>query len=133
MRLRTTSIREICSTMSLKDFFESDAYKDDLSLSDDNPPDDQGLRSDGQPYDQDRDYEERTGQTNYCTYADDDHHTEASILMTIPGLDSVNHFILDPMHLLYEAVMKRPFECWFEQLTNNDCKMSSAQKLELHR
>ncbi|CAG9763555.1 unnamed protein product [Ceutorhynchus assimilis] len=37
----------------------------------------------------------------------EDHHTGTSILESIPGLDMIKSFALDPMHLLYLGVMKR--------------------------
>lgn len=40
----------------------------------------------------------------------EEHHTGTSILESIPGLDMIKSFALDPMHLLYLGVMKRLLE-----------------------
>lgn len=76
-------------------------------------------------------YDKRTCQS-FRDYDDNKHHTDVSLLLAIRSLDPVHDFILDPMHLLYEGVMKRLFEYWFGDV-NNDGKISAVQKLELNR
>lgn len=84
------------------------------------------------PNDQDDGYYCKRTCDSFRMYDDNNHHTDVSLITAIRGLDPVNNFILDPMHLLYEGIMKRLFEYWFGEV-NNDGKLSSAQKRELNR
>jgi len=49
----------------------------------------------------------------FCTFSDIKHHTGVSPFIYIePNINMLSHFILDPMHLFDEKVMKRLLYCW---------------------
>jgi len=57
--------------------------------------------------------EKHENTTVFCTFSDIKHHTGVPPFIYIePIINMINHFILNPMHLFDEEVMKRLLHFW---------------------
>lgn len=67
----------------------------------------------------------------FRNFTDVNHHVGVSALTYIePNINMINHFVLDPMHLFDEGVMKRLLDFW---LCHKNVKLSVMERNELDR
>lgn len=65
----------------------------------------------------------------FRNFTDVNHHTGVSALIYVePNINMINHFVLDPMHLFDEGVMKRLLDFW---LCHKNVKLSVMKRNEV--